>query len=232
MANEAKYWILANKAAKAIGWLPETIFTQWAWETAHFTSANLLKNNNIAGQTWTKANPMSIRGTARPANEGGYYIKYSDAAQGYVDFIKKNHRYDGVKNAKTVEAQIDAIAKAGWAADKNYAVGLKSLHQSNIKHGYYKLPSTIVPKPVATKKPAVKVAESKASMGLKAIGKIKIVEVKHAAYIVDRPSVTGDNLTTIGRGAVIEISGSVPGWWEVIYNGKRAYVKAEYAKKI
>jgi hypothetical protein len=228
MSNEAKYWLLANKAAKQIGWLAETIFTQWAWETSHFTSNNLINNNNIAGQTWTSANPLSMRGTARPKSEGGYYIKYTDPAQGYVEFIKKNHRYDGVKIAKTVEGQIDAIAKAGWATDPHYAVGLKSLHQSNVKHGYYKLPSEAT----APKKPAVKVAVSKVNIGIKAIGKIKIVEVKHAAYIVDRPSITGYNLTTIDQGTVIEIAGSIPGWWEVIYQGKRAYVKAEYGKKI
>jgi hypothetical protein len=236
MANEAKYWILANKAAKQLGWLAETIFTQWSWETAHFTSANLLNNNNIAGQTWTSANPTSMRGTARAEKEGGYYIKYADPVQGYVDFIKKNHRYDGVKNAKSVEAQIDAIAKAGWATDPHYAAGLKSLHQYNIQHGYYKLPREEAPKavtkPVAPKMPAVKVAVSKANLGIKSVGKIKIVEAKRAVYIVDRPSVTGDNLTTIDRGSEIDIAGSIPGWWEVIYHGKRAYVKAEYAKKI
>jgi hypothetical protein len=89
MSNEAKYWILANKAAKELGWLPETVFTQWAWETAHFTSSNLKQNNNIAGQTWYQ-NCGHEKGSARPANEGGWYIKYDDAAQGYVEFIKKN----------------------------------------------------------------------------------------------------------------------------------------------
>jgi LysM repeat protein len=137
--NEAKYWILANKAAKEIGWYAETIFSQWVWETAHFTSLNLKNNNNIAGQTWY-AGCGYEKGTPRPKVEGGYYIKYADAAQGYVDFIKKNKRYSKVKDATTVEGQIDAIAKAGWAIDPNYAKGLKSVHLSNIKKGVYSLP--------------------------------------------------------------------------------------------
>lgn len=156
MANEAKYWILANQAAKELGWLPETIFSQWTWETAHFTSPNLQNNNNIAGQTWYPGCGHD-KGTARPAKEGGYYIKYADAAQGYVEFIKRNiGRYGNVSKQKTVEGQIDQIAKDGWAADKNYANGLKSVHQSNIKKGFYNLPRASAPAPKPVPKPAPK----------------------------------------------------------------------------
>lgn len=148
MANEAKYWILANKAAKKLGWLPETIFTQWAWETSHFTSHNLLENNNIAGQTWYEGCGHE-KGSARPIKEGGYYIKYDDAAQGYVEFIQKNiKRYGNVSSATSVDAQIDLIAHDGWAADPNYAKGLKSLHQFNIKQGFYNLPRQDVSTPM------------------------------------------------------------------------------------
>lgn len=87
---------------------------------------------------------------------------------------------------------------------------------------------------MAGKKPPTEVKKSathKAEV-LKAVGKIKIVGVKHAAYIVDAPSVTGENLSTIELGHTIDISGSVPGWWEVIYNGKRAYVNAKFGKKV
>jgi peptidoglycan hydrolase-like protein with peptidoglycan-binding domain len=139
MESDNKYWILANVAAKKIRWFPETIYTQWVWETGHFTSYNFLANNNIAGQTWYEG-CGHLRGTPRPSSEGGFYIKYNDPVQGYVDFIQKNHRYDNIKNGKTVEEQIDLIAKAGWAVDPRYAIGLKSLHQSNIRKGIYKLP--------------------------------------------------------------------------------------------
>lgn len=150
--NEQTYWKYAQDAAKQIGWLPETIFTQWAWETAHFTSSNLKNNNNIAGQTWYVGCGYE-RGTPRPRNEGGYYIKYNSPVDGYVAFIKKNHRYDNVKLAKTVEEQIKTIAKDGWAADPNYANGLISLHQANIKKGVYTY-ETVAPKPAP--KPAPK----------------------------------------------------------------------------
>lgn len=142
MANEAKFWILANAAAIQTGWLPETIFTQWSWETARFTSHNLEANNNIAGMTWTP-NCGYPKGSARL--EGGYYIKYPSVVDGYVSFIKKNHRYDNVRTAKTPEAQFDLIAKDGWAADLHYAAELKGRHQENIKAGIYKLPRTAAP---------------------------------------------------------------------------------------
>lgn len=71
------------------------------------------------------------------------------------------------------------------------------------------------------------------SKGIPIKGRIKIVNVRNAAYICDRPSSTNSkNLTTIGRGEEINIAGSVPGWWEVIYDGKRAYVNEKYGKRV
>lgn len=34
------------------------------------------------------------------------------------------------------------------------------------------------------------------------------------------------------KGDKFEISGSVEGWWEVIFNNQRAYLKAEYGRRI
>lgn len=67
---------------------------------------------------------------------------------------------------------------------------------------------------------------------IKAVGKIKIVNVANACYIVDKPSQNSKNLDTAKKGSVLEIAGSVTGWWEVIYKGKRAYVNVKYGKKI
>ncbi|XRG80044.1 hypothetical protein V5E38_06990 [Rossellomorea sp. GAMAL-10_SWC] len=50
MSNTIKYFQYAQEVSKKIGWLPEVIYTQWQVETAHFTSKNFKKNNNIAGQ--------------------------------------------------------------------------------------------------------------------------------------------------------------------------------------
>ncbi|QKE72719.1 hypothetical protein HPK19_07805 [Arthrobacter citreus] len=138
MSNTVKYFQLAQEVSKRIGWLTEVIYTQWQVETAHFTSNNFKKNNNIAGQTWYPGLPISMRGTARPKSEGGYYIKYDDPVQGYVDFILSNPRYSKVKTFKTADEQFKAIADAGWAADPNYADLLISVNNANIKNGLYK----------------------------------------------------------------------------------------------
>jgi len=138
VSNTIKYFQYAQEVSKKIGWLPEVIYTQWQVETAHFTSKNFKKNNNIAGQTWYPGLPLSSRGTARPKNEGGYYIKYNDPVQGYVDFILNNPRYSKVKTYKTANEQFEAIAAAGWAADPNYADVLISVNNANIKNGLYK----------------------------------------------------------------------------------------------
>jgi len=139
MKDVQKYYQLAIEASKIIEWLPEVILSQWQVETAHFTSNNFLKNNNIAGQTWQTYMPLSIKGSARPKGEGGFYIKYANPVDGYVNFIEKNPRYSKVKNFKTAEEQFKEIAKQGWATAPNYAKTLLSVHNSNIKKGIYKI---------------------------------------------------------------------------------------------
>jgi N-acetylmuramoyl-L-alanine amidase CwlA len=71
-----------------------------------------------------------------------------------------------------------------------------------------------------------------APTGIKSVGKIKIVGVRVAAFICDKPSQNSNNLGTATLGSVLPISGSVPGWWEVIYNGRRAYVNSKYGVKV
>lgn len=76
-------------------------------------------------------------------------------------------------------------------------------------------------------------AKPKTSNGIPIKGYIQIINVSNAAFICDRPSSSkSKNLGTIAKGKKIAISGSVPGWWEVIYKGKRAYVNDKYGKLV
>jgi hypothetical protein len=125
------YWQLANIAGAQLGWHPLFVYSQWQLESGNFTSPNLRNNNNLAGQTWTSQYPESMKGTARPRNEGGYYVKYNNAAEGYVDFVKKNSRYNGVKTKTTPEEQAKEVARSGWAVDPNYANSLIRLIGEN-----------------------------------------------------------------------------------------------------
>lgn len=134
--NKFYWWQKAQEASALVGWLPTVIFAQWQVETGHFTSPNFVNNNNIAGQTWQNYMPESMRGTARPQAEGGYYIRYDDPVSGYVDFIRKNGRYAKVKLQKTEKEQIHEIAARGWAADERYAEILISRLMSNKLQGF------------------------------------------------------------------------------------------------
>lgn len=80
---------------------------------------------------------------------------------------------------------------------------------------------------------------NKTSGGIKSVGKIKIVGVKSAAIIMDKPDrKNAKNVDTIGLGKTINISGSVKGsnnskgYWEVIHDGKRRYVSGQYGKMV
>ncbi|MCY8515897.1 N-acetylmuramoyl-L-alanine amidase [Bacillus atrophaeus] len=82
-------------------------------------------------------------------------------------------------------------------------------------------------------------SSNKTSGGIKSVGKIKIVGVKSAAIVMDRPDKNkAKNLDTVKLGDTISISGSVKGsnnakgYWEVIYKGKRGYISGQYGKKI
>jgi GH25 family lysozyme M1 (1,4-beta-N-acetylmuramidase)/LysM repeat protein len=64
------------------------------------------------------------------------------------------------------------------------------------------------------------------------VGTIQIVGVSKACFICDRPSQNSNNLGTAALGSRLPISGSVPGWWEVVYNGRRAYVNEKYGRRV
>lgn len=69
--------------------------------------------------------------------------------------------------------------------------------------------------------------------GIPVLGRIRIVNVANAAYICDRPSSSkSKNLDVAKKGSEWPIAGSVPGWYEIIYKGRRAYVNAKYGQRI
>lgn len=119
VATKYPYLKDALKVAKASGWDPVMVYAQWSWETDYFTSNVLDKNNNLAGQTWYPGCGFE-KGTPRPESEGGYYMKFKDAAEGYLDFIDGSKLYSKVSSFKTAEEQIAEIKRNGWAKDDEY----------------------------------------------------------------------------------------------------------------
>ena len=131
------YWKMAQEAGKQTGWDPIFIYSQWEIETGHFTSNVLRNDNNIAGQTWQNYMPENMKGSERPKDEGGNYIHYQNAVDGYVDFIKKNPRYSDVKEKPTPEAQAKEVAQQGWAKDP---VSYEQTLDTQIAHNKQVLP--------------------------------------------------------------------------------------------
>ncbi|NMV97940.1 N-acetylmuramoyl-L-alanine amidase [Bacillus velezensis] len=92
---------------------------------------------------------------------------------------------------------------------------------------------------VGTSSPKSKSTSKPNSSGVKSAGKIKIVGVKSAAIVMDRPDKNkAKNLGTVKLGDTLSISGSVKGsnnargYWEVIYKGKRGYISGQFGSKI
>jgi N-acetylmuramoyl-L-alanine amidase len=95
---------------------------------------------------------------------------------------------------------------------------------------YYVTSSPVYVKLEGESKPAPK-PEKEEINGIEVAGHIKIANLNNFTYIYSR---NNDGSTRLGRaykGKVFPISGSVSGWYEVIYNGKRAYIKAKYCNK-
>jgi N-acetylmuramoyl-L-alanine amidase len=97
-----------------------------------------------------------------------------------------------------------------------------------------KFPGTDKPVPKPAPKPKPKPTKPK---GPKAIGEITIVNVSKAAIIQDRPDRNASkSLGTVAKGKKMKVTGSVKGkhsdsgYWEVIHNGKLAYITGEYGK--
>jgi hypothetical protein len=70
--------------------------------------------------------------------------------------------------------------------------------------------------------------------GIQVLGHIKIGGTRTGkAYICDKPSSTkSKNLATVKDGTILPISGSIVGWYEVIWNDKRAYVNAKFGSRV
>lgn len=95
-------------------------------------------NNNLGGMTWSDTyvgNPAikKSKGSARPANEGGHYIKYASVADFIEDWaylLRPGHFYK-VSDAKTFQEAVKGLFRYG-GAKYDYA----DMHKNNSKDRY------------------------------------------------------------------------------------------------
>lgn len=128
---------VATAATRGSGIFPEVLLTQAIVESqrnvngVYTPGASLLssKYNNYFGikssPAWTgKTVTLDTREFTNQIVKGIFRVYPSKTASftDYVKFLKTNERYDraGVFKATTPEAQIKAIAQAGYATDPNY----------------------------------------------------------------------------------------------------------------
>lgn len=81
---------------------------------------------------------------------------------------------------------------------------------------------------VSPKEPTVKVTTS----SIKSVGTIQITNLNNFTYIYSKTSDSSSRLGKAKKNAKFPIAGSVPGWYEIIFNGRRAYVKSKYCKRV
>ena len=165
-----------------------------------------------------------------------------------LDFVPVNAKGETLWGGYGTAEIKKAVAEAKrlgfeWGGDWKNFVDKPHLQFNHTGYGKDTFGKVVAaPKPVVTPKPAAKpiVTATKPPVkkpaakpaAPKQVGKIQIVGVKYAAYIVEKPSTNGKVLATVNVGGVLPISGSVKGWFEVIYKGERAYVNAKYGKRV
>lgn len=82
------------------------------------------------------------------------------------------------------------------------------------------------------KKNTTQVETIKTINGIKVVGTIRITNLKNFTYIYAEANENSTRLGNANKDAKFVISGSVPGWWEIIHNDKRAYVRDKYGVKV
>ena len=132
-------------ATKGSGIFPEVAIMQSALESGNGNSSLASVYNNHFGikadSSW-KGKKVNLD-TREVFSGKSVYIKdsfrvynsYEESARDYVKFLKTHSRYTnaGVFKAKTPQEQIEAIKRAGYATDPNYATIIKSMISRNIE---------------------------------------------------------------------------------------------------
>jgi len=134
-----RHWTDAVEACKGTGLFPSVMLAQGILESGNGNSSlSRLYHNHFGikkGVSWT-GRVVNLK--TREVFDGksttivdGFRV-YETSKQGFRDrneFLRRNPRYAkaGVFTATTPEEQIDALARAGYATDPDYARKLKSI---------------------------------------------------------------------------------------------------------
>jgi flagellum-specific peptidoglycan hydrolase FlgJ len=113
------------------------LLAQLALESNYFTSNVYKLNNNPAGITWNNNYLKRFgtsKGSARPASEGGVYVKFDTletAAKDYLRIVNKTSKLGKPIEADTLENFVDRLKANGYFTDdkQKYKTGLISINK-------------------------------------------------------------------------------------------------------
>lgn len=138
-----KHFNDAKKATKGTGIFPDTLLTQATVESKNGKSLLASKYHNYFGikpYPKYKGQTVTFKTREEDAEGNSFYINakfcaynsFFEGAKGYVHFLKSNSRYSkaGVFTAENPSAQINALARAGYATENSYANILNSVLSS------------------------------------------------------------------------------------------------------
>jgi hypothetical protein len=121
--------------ANGIGWEELVALTQL--ESFLGTSNVANNNNNPGGVTWNTNFPASLKGTARPANEGGNYVKYATMQEG-LDAVAKQLARRKVDLSTTTPATKKTQAEIAFeASQKEKEDKVNSIKQEQAKQSAF-----------------------------------------------------------------------------------------------
>lgn len=102
---------------------PGYVWGLLADETGRGTSEVFQADNNPGGITWTPAwgRDGYQKGSARPSNEGGYYVHFDDlsqAAKGQAEVLAQS-RYSSIVGAESAQEFLNALKSGGYMSTDN-----------------------------------------------------------------------------------------------------------------
>lgn len=116
-----------------------------------------------------------------------------------------------------------------WSISQKYNVPVKQLEMNNPEVIPHNLQIGAL---LYIDRVALNSMDSNDSNSIKSLGTIEIHNLDNFTYIYEKTTDKSKKMGKTMKGDKFEISGSVEGWWEVIFNNRRSYVKEEYGKLI
>jgi hypothetical protein len=126
----------ALEVSRQTGLDPRLVLAQSALETGYGTAApgnnyfGIKSHDRPGGQTLATNEAGPGGGMVPTQASFRTYQNPGESAQDYAQFLKTNGRYAPVLGAQGLDAQIDAMAKSGYATDPQYGAKLRAIAQS------------------------------------------------------------------------------------------------------